>query len=104
MSTRTDVKAMEYTADMLTYNTKKPTNAEPSTKPERGKGRMNAQIATPTIGPILRERREAMGVTLAEAEVATRIRQKYGIYCRARWWGAVFCAITRLTWASSRPR
>ncbi|HHY55059.1 MAG TPA: SH3 domain-containing protein [Chloroflexi bacterium] len=30
-----------------------------------------------TTGPILRERREAMGVTLAEAEVATRIRQKY---------------------------
>lgn len=77
MSTRTDVKAMEYTADMLTYNTKKPTNAEPSTKPERGKGRMNVQAASPTIGPILRERREAMGVTLAEAEVATRIRQKY---------------------------
>jgi cytoskeletal protein RodZ len=78
MSTRTDVKAMEYTADMLTYNTKKPTNAEPSTKPERGKsGRMSAQSASPTIGPILRERREAMGVTLAESEVATRIRQKY---------------------------
>ncbi len=30
-----------------------------------------------SIGPTLRERREAMGVTLAEAEVATRIRQKY---------------------------
>ncbi len=31
----------------------------------------------PSIGPLLSERREAMGVTLAEAEVATRIRQKY---------------------------
>jgi cytoskeleton protein RodZ len=30
-----------------------------------------------STGPLLRERREAMGVTLAEAEVATRIRQKY---------------------------
>ncbi len=39
--------------------------------------RSNAQVTGPQIGPILRERREAMGVTLAEAEVATRIRQKY---------------------------
>jgi cytoskeletal protein RodZ len=30
-----------------------------------------------TLGAALRERREAMGVTLAEVEVATRIRQKY---------------------------
>jgi transcriptional regulator with XRE-family HTH domain len=29
------------------------------------------------IGGVLRERREALGATLAEAEVATRIRQKY---------------------------
>jgi cytoskeletal protein RodZ len=29
------------------------------------------------LGALLRERREAMGVTLAEVEVATRIRQKY---------------------------
>jgi cytoskeletal protein RodZ len=29
------------------------------------------------IGAVLRERREAMGVTLAETEAATRIRQKY---------------------------
>ncbi|MCB0134177.1 MAG: helix-turn-helix domain-containing protein [Caldilineaceae bacterium] len=47
-------------------------------KTERGKGaRSNGAMAAPSIGPILRERREAMGVTLAEAEVATRIRQKY---------------------------
>ncbi|MBU6349149.1 MAG: helix-turn-helix domain-containing protein [Chloroflexi bacterium] len=39
--------------------------------------RSNTQVTGPQIGPILRERREAMGVTLAEAEVATRIRQKY---------------------------
>lgn len=78
MSTRSDVKAMEYAADMLTYNTKKPANVDASMKSERGKsGRANVQVASPTIGPILRERREAMGVTLAEAEVATRIRQKY---------------------------
>lgn len=30
-----------------------------------------------SLGAVLRERREAMGVTLAEVEVATRIRQKY---------------------------
>ncbi len=30
-----------------------------------------------TLGSVLRQRREAMGVTLAEVEVATRIRQKY---------------------------
>ncbi|MFN3331552.1 MAG: helix-turn-helix domain-containing protein [Caldilinea sp.] len=47
-------------------------------KTERGKNvRGNVQVAGPVIGSILRERREAMGVTLAEAEVATRIRQKY---------------------------
>jgi cytoskeletal protein RodZ len=68
---------MEYAADMLTYNTRKSTNAEASMKPERGKSGRVAQTASPATGPILRERREAMGVTLAEAEVATRIRQKY---------------------------
>ena len=30
-----------------------------------------------TLGAVLRQRREAMGVSLAEVEVATRIRQKY---------------------------
>lgn len=78
MSSRSDVKAMEYAADMLTYNSRKPTNAEAPTKAERSKGgRANVQAVSVTTGPILRERREAMGVTLAEAEVATRIRQKY---------------------------
>ena len=47
-------------------------------KQERGRsGRNAAQTPVQSIGPLLRERREAMGVTLAEAEVATRIRQKY---------------------------
>ncbi|HAJ34247.1 MAG TPA: hypothetical protein DCL15_00950 [Chloroflexi bacterium] len=78
MSSRSDVKAMEYAADMLTYNSRKPTNAEAPTRAERGKGgRAGVQSGSATTGPILRERREAMGVTLAEAEVATRIRQKY---------------------------
>lgn len=78
MSSRSDVKAMEYAADMLTYNSRKSTNAEAPTKSERGKhGRGGVQTVSTTTGPILRERREAMGVTLAEAEVATRIRQKY---------------------------
>jgi cytoskeletal protein RodZ len=39
--------------------------------------RRNGGPATMGIGGVLRERREAMGVTLAEAEIATRIRQKY---------------------------
>lgn len=78
MSSRSDVKAMEYAADMLTYNSRKSTNVEAPTKTERSKGgRANVQAVSATTGPILRERREAMGVTLAEAEVATRIRQKY---------------------------
>lgn len=47
-------------------------------KQERGRsGRNAAPMPVQSIGPLLRERREAMGVTLAEAEVATRIRQKY---------------------------
>ena len=47
-------------------------------KQERGRGGRNAApMPVQSIGPLLRERREAMGVTLAEAEVATRIRQKY---------------------------
>lgn len=47
-------------------------------KQERGRsGRSAAPVPVQSIGPLLRERREAMGVTLAEAEVATRIRQKY---------------------------
>lgn len=78
MSSHSDVKAIDYAADMLTYNSRKPSGAESSMKTERGKGaRSNGAMAAPSIGPILRERREAMGVTLAEAEVATRIRQKY---------------------------
>ncbi len=78
MSSHSDVKAMDYAADMLTYNSRKSSGAESSMKTERGKGaRSNGAMAAPSIGPILRERREAMGVTLAEAEVATRIRQKY---------------------------
>ncbi len=39
--------------------------------------RRNGAPVVQGIGAALRERREAMGVTLAEAEVATRIRQKY---------------------------
>ena len=38
---------------------------------------MAASAPVHSLGALLRERREAMGVTLAEVEVATRIRQKY---------------------------
>lgn len=63
-------------ADMLTLNSGKSIRSDAPAK--QGRGGRNA-VSTPiqSIGPLLRERREAMGVTLAEAEVATRIRQKY---------------------------
>ena len=65
-------------ADMLTLNSRKPSSTDMPSKPERSRGgRIVAVVPVQSIGPILRERREAMGVTLAEAEVATRIRQKY---------------------------
>lgn len=67
---------IEQTADVLTMNTRKPTAMDAPPKPERVRGRA-APPPMPSIGPLLSERREAMGVTLAEAEVATRIRQKY---------------------------
>lgn len=90
MSSHSDVKAMDYAADMLTYNSRKSSGAESSMKTERGKGaRSNGAMAAPSIGPILRERREAMGVTLAEAEVATRIRQKYLSALEADEWDLV---------------
>ncbi|MCS6825902.1 MAG: helix-turn-helix domain-containing protein [Caldilinea sp.] len=82
MSTRTDVNAIEYAADdpadMLTHNARRPTTVDGTMKPDRSKGvRGGVQPPALSIGAILRERREAMGVTLAEVEVATRIRQKY---------------------------
>jgi cytoskeleton protein RodZ len=65
-------------ADMLTLNSGKTVRSDSPAKQERGRGGRNAAPApVQSIGPLLRERREAMGVTLAEAEVATRIRQKY---------------------------
>lgn len=67
---------IEQTADVLTMNTRQPTATNAPPKPERVRGRA-APPPMPSIGPLLSERREAMGVTLAEAEVATRIRQKY---------------------------
>ena len=43
---------------------------------ERDSGARNSAAAQ-TIGTQLRERREALGATLAEIESATKIRQKY---------------------------
>ena len=112
MSSHSDVKAIDYAADMLTYNSRKSSGAESSMKTERGKGaRSNGAMAAPSIGPILRERREAMGVTLAEAEVATRIRQKYlsrlnrmnGTWCPVKSSAAVSCATMQPILGSS-PR
>lgn len=65
-------------ADMLTMNSGKTARSDSAARHDRGRGGRNAVPApVQSIGPLLRERREAMGVTLAEAEVATRIRQKY---------------------------
>ena len=65
-------------ADMLTLKSGKTVRSDAPAKQERGRGGRGAVPApVQSIGPLLRERREAMGVTLAEAEVATRIRQKY---------------------------
>jgi len=90
MSSHSNVKAMDYAADMLTYNARKSTGAESPMKIERGfSARANSAMVALTIGPILRERREAMGVTLAEAEVATRIRQKYLSALESDEWGLV---------------
>ena len=64
-------------ADMLTLNSGKSIRNDAPAKQERGRSGRTAAAPIQSIGPLLRERREAMGVTLAEAEVATRIRQKY---------------------------
>ncbi len=48
--------------------------------PSRGSRRppdLQAETAVQTIGAILRERRERAGITLADVEKATRIRQRY---------------------------
>ncbi len=51
--------------------------------PSPGRGGASSVHA---LGAMLRERREAMGVTLAEVEVATRIRQKYLSALEAEEW------------------
>ncbi|MBW7881546.1 MAG: helix-turn-helix domain-containing protein [Caldilineaceae bacterium] len=78
MSDQTEAEAIDFVGDMLTFNSRKTSGVDTSMKSERGRGAATNGAQTGlSIGPILRERREAMGVTLAEAEVATRIRQKY---------------------------
>ena len=62
---------------MLNISPRKPSNGDAPSKSDRNRNQRNQPAPAPNIGAILRERREAMGVTLAEAEVATRIRQKY---------------------------
>jgi transcriptional regulator with XRE-family HTH domain len=55
---------------------RKPSRSDPSVGVISASGR-GAASAVQTLGAVLRQRREEMGVTLAEVEVATRIRQKY---------------------------
>lgn len=59
---------------MVESDTRRAPNLDPS---DRTKAPRERPVAAQTLGAILRERREAMGVSLAEVEIATRIRQKY---------------------------
>jgi cytoskeleton protein RodZ len=60
-------------ANSISRKSSRPDSSYPDYTPS---GRSGAPSMQP-LGALLRERREAMGVTLAEVEVATRIRQKY---------------------------
>jgi len=59
---------------MVDSSTRRAPRVEPS---ERSAAPRERPAVAQTLGALLRERREAMGVSLAEVEVATRIRQKY---------------------------
>ena len=59
---------------MFKYTSRKPFQA--NFRPGEP-GARNSAPAMQELGALLRERREAMGATLAEVEAATRIRQKY---------------------------
>ena len=61
---------------MTTNFSRKPTRSDGQFTDTPNSGRASAG-APQSLGAVLRERREAMGVSLAEVEVATRIRQKY---------------------------
>ncbi|RIK42489.1 MAG: hypothetical protein DCC57_18325 [Chloroflexi bacterium] len=61
---------------MVNSFSKKSSRSE-SQYPEFAPSGRSGAPAMHSLGAMLRERREAMGVTLAEVEVATRIRQKY---------------------------
>src|SRR5215210_5999907 len=58
---------------MFKYTSRKPLQATSRTGEQSGRGIPSIQ----ELGAMLRERREAMGASLAEVETATRIRQKY---------------------------
>ncbi|MCX6046676.1 MAG: helix-turn-helix domain-containing protein [Chloroflexi bacterium] len=58
---------------MFKYTSRKPLQATFRTGEQPGRGIPSIQ----ELGAMLRERREAMGASLAEVETATRIRQKY---------------------------
>jgi cytoskeletal protein RodZ len=59
---------------MINSNPKNGSTPAPKSDEKRSR---NAPPAGPSIGALLRERREAMGASLAEVEAATKIRQKY---------------------------
>ena len=66
----------------LTRKSSRP-DSQSSDYPTSGR---NSAASMQALGAMLRERREAMGVTLAEVEVATRIRQKYLSALEAEEW------------------
>lgn len=59
---------------MVNTFSRKPSRSDSGGSSSASRGGASAVL---TLGSALREQREAMGVTLAEVEVATRIRQKY---------------------------
>lgn len=59
---------------MVNTFSRKPSRSDSGGSSSASRGGASAIL---TLGSALREQREAMGVTLAEVEVATRIRQKY---------------------------
>ena len=62
---------------MLNFSARKASNSRSSRPGDPSGAGPNGATSYYDLGAMLRERREAMGATLAEVESATRIRQKY---------------------------
>ncbi len=77
---RTNAFAKTKTTMTQSDRSERGTPSRRAVPPSRGSRRppdLQAETAVQTIGAILRERRERAGITLADVEKATRIRQRY---------------------------